>query len=64
MKTYKVVSKTLDPWGEVELVAELVAEFTTRKEAEEFLANLPKVLMLKHEIYEHEPVDNSEYTVF
>lgn len=60
MKTYKVVSKTLDPWGEVELVA----EFTTRKEAEEFLANLPKVPMLKYDIYEHEPVDNSEYTVF
>lgn len=60
MKKYKVVSKTLDPWGEVELVA----EFNTYKEAEEFLANLPEVPMLKHEIYEHEPVDNSEYMVF
>lgn len=60
MKTYKVVSKTLDPWGEVELVA----EFQTHKEAEEFLANLPEVPMLKHEIYEYEPTDNSEYTVF
>lgn len=60
MKTYKVVSKTLDPWGEVELVA----EFTTRKEAEEFLSNLPKVPMLEHEIYEYEPVDNSDYMVF
>ena len=60
MKTYKVVSKTLDPWGEVELVA----EFNTRKEAEEFLTNLPEVPMLKYEIYEYEPVDNSEYMVF
>lgn len=60
MKKYKVVSKTLDPWGEVELVA----EFNTHKEAEEFLANLPEIPMLKHEIYEHEPVDNSEYMVF
>ena len=60
MKTYKVVSKTLDPWGEVELVA----EFATRKEAEEFLATLPEVPMLEHEIYEYEPVDNSEYTIF
>lgn len=60
MKTYKVVSKTLDPWGEVELVA----KFNTRKEAEEFLANLPEVPMLKHEIYEYEPTDNSDYMVF
>lgn len=60
MKTYKVVSKTLDPWREVELVA----EFATRKEAEEFLTNLPEVPMLKHEIYEYEPVDNSDYMVF
>lgn len=60
MKEYKVVSKTLDPWGEVELVA----RFNTRKEAEEFLANLPTVPMLKHEIYKYEPVDNSEYMVF
>lgn len=60
MKTYKVVSNTLDPWGEVELVA----KFNTRKEAEEFLANLPEVPMLKHEIYEYEPTDNSDYMVF
>lgn len=60
MKEYKVVSKTLDPWQETELVA----KFNTRKEAENFLANLPKVPMLEHEIYEHEPVDNSEYMVF
>ena len=60
MKEYKVISKTLDPWGEVELVA----KFNTRKEAEEFLTTLPEVPMLRHEIYEYEPVDNSEYTVF
>lgn len=60
MKTYKVVSVTNDPWQETELVA----KFDTRKEAEEFLANLPTVPMLKHEIYKYEPVDNSEYMVF
>lgn len=60
MKEYKVVSKTLDPWGEVELIA----KFQTRKEAEGFLANLPEVPMLKHEIYEYEPTDNSDYMVF
>lgn len=60
MKTYKVVSVTKDPWQE----AELVAKSDTRKEAEEFLANLPKVPMLEHEIYEHAPVDNSEYMLF
>lgn len=60
MKTYKVVSVTKDPWQETELVA----KFNTRKEAEEFLANLPKVPMLEHEIYEYEPTDNSDYMVF
>lgn len=60
MKEYKVVSVTNDPWKETELVA----KFDTRKEAEEFLTNLPTVPMLKHEIYEYEPTDNSDYMVF
>lgn len=60
MKTYKVISTTRDPWQETELIA----KFDNRQDAEEFLATLKEVPMLEYSIYEHEPVDDSDYTVF